>query len=409
MLLAATQSERRGISYSMNPGIPELEALIREEITKHGPMSFARFMELALYHPQWGYYTRPLSEDDRPRIGWTGDFYTSSDVHPVLGWALAKQLAEVDTALGHPAQFTVVEIGPGKGLLARDLLHSCAATFPAFLERLQYVLIDRSPRHRAVQREILAPWVERGRVAWQDSILGFEPNSLVGVVLSNELLDAFPVHRLSMIDGTLCEDYVDLLNGSLCSTPGPLSSPALAAYFDRLGITLSNDARAEVNLQALEWMHDVACRLKQGMVITIDYGHTAPDLYDQEHAEGTLRSYAKHRVAAAPFEAIGRQDLTSHVDFTSVAQAGERAGLSHTGFTNQLSFLMSMGVDSYCATLPEDSLELLAIAHLMRPHGMGTTFKLLMQQKGLPKRTWQGLTHRPFFESILETPSQDCR
>lgn len=407
MLLAATQSERRGTTCFMNPGIPELEALIREEITTHGPMTFARFMELALYHPLWGYYTRPLSEDDQPRIGWTGDFYTSSDVHPVLGWALAKQLTEVDAALGHPTPFTVVEVGPGKGLLARDMLHSCAATFPRLFERLHYVLIDRSPRHQAAQREILAPWAECGRVAWCDSILGFEPNSLVGVVLSNELLDAFPAHRLSMMDGTLSEDYVDLLQGNLCSTPGPLSSSALAAYFDRLGITLPHGARTEVNLQALEWMHDVACRLKQGLVITIDYGHTALDLYDQERPQGTLRSYAKHRVAAAPFESIGRQDLTSHVDFTSVAQAGERAGLSHTGFTNQMSFLMSMGVESYCATLPEDSPELLAIAHLMRPHGMGTTFKLLMQQKGLQQTAWQGLTHRPFFESILAAPSED--
>ncbi len=393
----------------MNPGIPELETVIRTEITEQGPMTFARFMELALYHPQWGYYTRPLDEDDRPRIGWAGDFYTSSDVHAVLGWALAKQLAEVDAALGHPAQFTVVEVGPGKGLLARDILQSCAASFPSFFERLHFVLIDRSPRHQAAQREILAPWVGNGRVAWRESIVGCEPASLVGVVLSNELLDALPVHRVGMIDGTLCEEYVGLLDDKFCTKPGPLSTPALAAYFDRLGITLPNGARTEVNLQALDWMREVALRLTQGLVITIDYGHTALDLYGPERAQGTLRSYAKHQVAATPLEAVGRQDLTSHVDFTSVAQAGEQAGLSGTGFTNQMSFLMSMGVESYCAALPEDGPELLAIAQLMRPHGMGTTFKLLLQQKGLPKTNWQGLTHRPFFESILEAPSQGCR
>lgn len=404
----------------MNPGIPELLGIIRDEITAHGPMTYARFMELALYHPAWGYYTRVPETtggpwtDPRELIGWSGDFYTSADVHHALGWALAKQIEEVDARLGRPARFTVVEVGPGKGFLARDILRTCETDFPALFDRLHYVLVDRSPVHQAAQRTTLDRWLHaRGQVSWRDAIHSFETDSLVGVVLSNELIDALPVHRVAMVDGTLRECYVSVEGDRLCERIGPLSAHTLADYFADLDLTLPEGARAEVNVQAQTWIAEVAARLKQGLVITIDYGHTAQDLYGPERSHGTLRSYRRHQVAASPLEAVGEQDLTSHVDFTSLAQAGARAGLDGTAFTNQLSFLISVGIESYCAALPADSPELLAIAHLMRPHGMGTTFKLLFQQKGLPHTEWLGLKHKPFFDSILDRPerrpAQDAR
>ncbi len=383
-------------------------AILQEEIAAHGPVTYARFMELALYHPVWGYYTRPVDQDERPRIGPSGDFYTSADVHPGLGWALAAQIEQVDRLLESPSTLTVVEIGAGKGLLARDILRACASRFPALFSRLTYVLIDRSPAHRAAQRTNLAPWLAiPNRVQWLDSLDAAPPNSITGVVLSNELVDAFPVHRVQMTGGTLVEHRVSVRDGRLVMATGPVSTPDLPAYFERLGLSLPDGAIADVNLHAIEWIAAVAARLARGLVITIDYGHTAQDLFGPERPHGTLRSYARHRVSDRILDAVGQQDLTSHVDFTSLAQAGRRAGLALAGFTNQMCVLVSLDIESYCATLPEESPELVAIAHLMRPHGMGTTFKVLFQHKGLPPGVLDGLRHTPFFESSLDAPAAE--
>lgn len=402
----AAQNRRPGVDCSKNPGNPALLAIIREEIAARGPMTVARFMELALYHPEYGYYTRPAAEQGAPRIGWSGDFYTSSDVHRALGWTLAKQAAQLDTILGRPDHFTLLEMGPGKGSLARDILVTCEREHPDLLARLHYVLIDRSPDHRAVQRETLAAWLDRqDLVTWTESLESLHAESVVGLVLSNELVDAFPVHRVTMKDGILRERCVAVVDRHLAEIDAPLSIPMLADYFERLGVTLSEGAVAEVNLQALEWMAAVASRLRQGLVITIDYGHRAADLYNAERRTGTLRGYTCHSVSDNILGSVGEQDLTSHVDFTSLARAGTEADLTTAGFTNQMSLMMSLGIERYCAALPEDTPEMLAIAHLLRPHGMGTTFKVLFQQKGLPSVEWDGLRYRPFLDASLEAPA----
>ncbi|GKS57082.1 SAM-dependent methyltransferase [Nitrospira sp.] len=369
-------------------------------------MTFARFMELALYHPDYGYYTRPAAEQGASRIGWSGDFYTSSDVHRALGWTLAKQAAQLDAVLERPETFTLLEMGPGKGSLARDILDTCEREHPDLLSRLRYVMIDRSPDHRAIQRETLAAWLDRQDVVtWVDSLESLSPESVVGLFLSNELVDAFPVHRVTMQDGILRERCVSIADGHLVEADAPLSTQVLADYFQRLGVTLSEGAVAEVNLQALDWMAMVASRLHQGLVITIDYGHRAPDLYNAERRGGTLRGYLRHSVSDNLIASVGEQDLTSHVDFTSLARVGTEAGLTVAGFTNQMSLMISLDIERYCAALPEEAPDMLAIAHLLRPHGMGTTFKVLYQQKGLPAVDWEGLRYRPFLDASLEVPS----
>ncbi|MFO0774723.1 MAG: SAM-dependent methyltransferase [Nitrospiraceae bacterium] len=394
----------------MNPGHPELLALISDEIATHGPMTVARFMDLALYHPDWGYYMGQGTYDVRPRIGFAGDFYTSSDVHPVVGWALAGQLDQIDRLLTSPESITVVEVGAGKGLLARDILSACETRFPSLFRRLRYVLIDRSPAHRAMQRETLAPWLDRtapaAQIIWHDDLSDLPQNSVTGLVLSNELVDAFPVHRVQMLNGTLVEHRIGLTDDRLTVETGALSTPALAEYFHRIGVTLADGAIADVNLQAADWIQTVASVLRQGFVITIDYGHSAKDLYGSERRQGTLRSYSKHRVSDNLLESVGQQDLTSHVDFTNLAAAGRDAGLTVAGFTNQMSFLMGLGIEAYCATLPDDSPELLSIGHLLRPHGMGTTFKVLVHSKGMPHATLDGLRLTPFFEDSLDPAPQ---
>lgn len=379
--------------------------LLREQITQDGPMTFARFMDLALYHPKYGYYTSQPSNSEQERIGWNGDYYTSADVHSAMGWALAKQLAQMDAFLDHPSPFTLVEMGAGKGLLARDILTCLADQHRDLFARVRYVLLDRSPAHRQVQHQTLAEWIDSlGKVVWAEDLASLGRNSVTGVLLSNELVDAFPVHRVRMNQGRLEELYVGLSQAGLRETPGPLSTPALSDYFSCLGLTLEEGACAEVNLAAVEWMRDVARTLARGYVITIDYGHAAHDLYGPDRRQGTLLGYYRHMIAENPLIRVGEQDLTSHVDFTTLARVGQDAGLDLAAFTNQMSFLISLGVEAFLDSLEPGSPEFQAIVQLLRPEGMGRTFKILIQQKGLPAdgaRKLAGMAHQPFFGSIL--------
>lgn len=390
----------------MTSGHPELIAAIAADIAMKGPIPFARFMELALYHPQFGYYTR-VGEDGKngveqidERIGWAGDYYTSSDVHPILGRALAKQLNQMDNLLGEPDPLTVVEVGPGKGLLARQILEACAAEFPSVSRRLRYILIDRSPAMRSQQRRTLAHLSE-SRLVWLNGLEDIPPDSVIGLVLSNELLDAFPVHRLRVSEGRIYELYVDYRQGEFVECLRPLSCDALAVHLRRLNPTWPDGYQTEINLEALTWIKQVARRLQRGFVLTIDYGHTAQDFYSPVRRNGTFLCYFRHSINETPFLRIGFQDMTAHVDFSSLAEAGEAEGLQVTGFTNQVSFLAGLGVEAMIAELESESPEFRAALHLLNPHGMGGIFKVLIQQKGIGHVRLDGLTYRPFWETAL--------
>ncbi len=385
----------------MTTGHPELVAAIASEIATSGPLPFVRFMELALYHPQFGYYMRP-PESGTERIGWNGDFYTSSDVHSILGQALAKQAAQIDSLLGTPGPFTVVEMGPGKGLLARDFLTAIEQRNDQLRHRLRYVLIERSPAMRALQQQQLRPWLTRpGQVTWLEDLSGLGPDSVTGLMFSNELPDAFPVHRIQMAGNAAQELHVDYQEGRFVECLKSLSTPAIQAYMDRLHLALKDGYRTEINLQALTWMQQLAASLRRGCVITIDYGHTAQDLYGPERAAGTFLCYHSQMASDSPYERVGLQDMTAHVDFTSLATAGEEAGLAVTGFTNQMSFLMGLGVEELLGRLEPESPQFRAAIQLLRPEGMGRTFKILVQHKGLEQPTLDGLAFKPFFGSAL--------
>lgn len=394
----------------MDPGHPELVAAIAEEIQHSGPIPFARFMELALYHPRFGYYMRaadPVAAEHpaEDRIGWHGDYYTSADVHPVLAQALARQVRQVDGLLGHPESFTLVEMGAGKGLLARDFLAACAASPGSFFGRLHYVLIERSPAMRASQRTHLAPWLGiPGKVSWLDSLETMESGRLVGVLFSNELVDALPAHRIRIERGETNELFVGYEDGRFCECLRPLSTPALSEHLARLAqldITLAERHTAEINVHALAWMREVARVLGRGVVITVDYGHTAQDLYDPARSRGTFLCYYGHMVSEDPYTRVGRQDMTTHVDFTSLATVGEDVGLHVTGFTNQMSFLIGLGVEQVLDSLEPGSAAFQSVLHLLRPEGMGGTFKILIQHKGLDQPELDGLRYKPFFGDAL--------
>jgi SAM-dependent MidA family methyltransferase len=316
--------------------------LLIAEVRARGPLTVAAFMDLALYDPRVGYYARAPQ-----RSGRAGDFFTSVDVGPVFGELLAVQVAEMAVLLADvdpAAAFDLVEVGAGNGRLGADLLRALDTHHPEVSARTRLHLVEGSPSARRAQPSTLGPLVER--LASSSDRL---PDRIEGVVLANELLDAMPVHQVVMRGSELREVYVRADGDRLSSTEGPPSSPALAAYFDDAGIRLEDGWRAEVNLAALAWMHDVACRLRRGFVILIDYGHPARELYSAGHSGGTLTTFMRHtmagpEVAGRPpwLEHPGEQDITAHVDFTAVQKAGAAGGLVSLGLLDQTYFLMGL-------------------------------------------------------------------
>ncbi len=359
-------------------------------------------MELALYHPQFGYYMRQPDSAGYENVGWSGDFYTSSDVHPILGRAVAAQARQMDELLGCPTPFTIVEMGAGKGSLARDCLAAIHAEQDGFASRVRYVLIDRSPAMRELQRQNLAPWLNKpGLVSWMERLDGLALQSVTGLFFSNELIDAFPVHRIHVTDGQAEELCVDYRDGRFVDCLKPLSTAALAQYLQQLNTTSLEGYRTEVNLHAMDWMEQVARRMDRGFVLTIDYGHTTQDLYEPERKDGTFLCYFQQRTNEDPLIRVGEQDMTAHVDFSSLAAVGETQGLHVTGFTNQMSFLMGLGAEEMIGKLEPESPEFYAAIQLLKPDGMGSTFKVLVQHKGVSRPELDGLKFKPFFGSAL--------
>ncbi len=384
----------------MSSGRPELIQKIREEIRSKGPVTFARFMELALYDPDHGYYA--AATPSRPRIGRDGDFCTSPEVHAAFARAVARQLVEMDSLLGHPDPFTFVEMGPGTGAFMRDLLSTLHTGHPSLAGRLETILIERNPAMKAAQAASLAALSDApSPIRWDGSLDDLVSTSMTGAFFSNELIDAFPVHRVAVERGELREVYLVQEDEKLCERLGPLSTDRVAGYLTDIGVRLVEGQVVEVNLEAIRWMQDVARVLRRGFVLTVDYGHTARDLYDPARKKGTLMCYAGHRAGEEPYENIGLQDMTAHVDFTSLALAGERAGLEVAGFTNQLSFLTGLGIEDELHTLDPESPECRQMIALLHPFGMGRTFKVLIQHKGLGRPELAGLRHKAFFESAL--------
>lgn len=346
---------------------------IRGEMTLHGRITFRRFMELALYHPSLGYYA-----SEQERIGAHGDFVTSPALGPLFGAMLGRQVAEIWELLGAPEPFDIVEFGGGDGALCRALLGWAERAMPALAEALRYTIVEQGPdtsdRH---------PRVRRRR---EVSELG---GGVTGVILSNELPDSFPVHRVRVMGGRLQEVYVTWA-GSFVEADGPLSRPELSEYFRRLGLMPGEGASAEVNLDALTWVQGAAGLLRRGAMLTIDYGYPAADLYAPWRKQGTLMAFYHHAVVDDPYAHIGRQDLTSHVDFTTLARTGEEAGLQTLGFTSQGHFLHALGVHEAIAaeglSLEERLARRRLALALTDPAGLGR-IRVLAQGRDLPDGT----------------------
>jgi SAM-dependent MidA family methyltransferase len=364
----------------------------------------AAFMELALYHPEFGYYARAAQ-----RSGRAGDFFTSVDAGPLFGELVETELAEMFTLLtkhsetatlaektnGAPSSarhvFDLVEAGAGNGRLAADILRAARARDPGFYAAIRLRLVEASAAARRAQPDVLGDVGER-LVSSSDVL----PDSFEGVLLANELIDAMPVHQVIMRPEGLREVFVDAgPSGVLTLVEGAPSTPEIAAYLEQAGVELQPGWRVEINLQARTWLRDAARRLVRGFIVLIDYGHPAGELYSAAHSGGTLTTFSGHVARGAETTEMtppwlvrpGEQDITAHVDFTSLKSVAEAEGLETLAFLDQTYFLLGL-FPSLSESLNQESTSarqsaISNLKMLILPGGLGSTHKVLIFGKGV--------------------------
>ena len=403
-----------------------LTRVVREELDGHGVLPFARFMQLALYCPELGYYDLFANT-----LGRAGDFYTNVSVGPLFGELLAFQFALWLEALPKEP-WHVVEAGAHDGTLARDILHALQTYHPATLPRLEYWITEPSPRRQACQRERLQEFA--GRVRWLDSWQAVPGGGVRGIIFSNELLDAMPVHRLGWdarrkewfewgvgLDGdrfvwrrpesntpppgsegtSVGSGEPPRATNGQRSTPNAQgsTSPDLDAEGWMLDVrdswrdlvpevppelaeVLPDGFTTEVCPGAVQWWREAASRLGRGWLLTFDYGLAAEEFLVPNRATGTLRGYHRHRLTSDVLAHPGEQDLTAHVNFTAVTRAGEAAGLKTERLCSQTEFLTAIANATWLAHrsfgewTPERVRQFQMLTH---PEHLGRAFKVLVQ------------------------------
>ena len=392
-----------------------LRERIADEIRRDGPIPFSRYMELCLYEPSLGYYARP-----REQFGKAGDFYTSSDVHAVFGRLLARQFEEMWQALGTPQRIDLIELGPGRGLFAGDVLDWSAKHFPEFALALRYALVEQSAYLRGRLRERLAQHISAGRATVFDSIESAAANACENIIVfGNEFFDALPVEvvdhrgaaRVGVENGRFVESFVTL-------------SAEENEFLDRYSVHPEKGERVEVALSSLEWMERIAevfssdapplssrptasagaegSAVRRGFVGLIDYGYTREEQLAGRHRD-TLMTYRQHRAGASPYEAPGEQDITAHVNFTALRARGVERGLDALALVTQSQFLIGIGERTQFAdafqdcVLPQERAKVaLQLKHLITPGEMGETFQVLVMSHGVERVKAAGLSGLKF-------------
>jgi len=361
---------------------PELARLIGDEIRARGPMPFARFMELALHHPEHGYYARGPE-----RLGRGGDFFTASDVGATFGACLGRQLVEMDALLGEPAAFHYVEHGAGRGLLARDVEDSLRVKEPDLARRFKAVLVDTSSGMRAAAVGRLP----EARV----EAAGLAAPAGAGCVVAVELLDALPVHRVRRRGDALVEVLVALEGDTLVEAEGAPGAE-LSAWAEAYGAAPEDGDEAEACLLLGPTLAGLAASIDRGFIVIVDYGHEAKRLFSPAHRRGTLMAYHRHRANEDYLERVGEQDLTAHVNLTALRREAEALGLHVAGITTQDRFLIANGIldglDTEDGGPVAATKRRLQAKQLIHPDGMGRTFKVAVLTKGMePPPVLRGL------------------
>lgn len=354
-----------------------LETILIERLARNGPITFRDFMQTALYDPELGYYNT-----ERLKIGTQGDYYTSSNVHPAFGAVLARSFVDLWANSNKP--LTIVEMGPGTGQLAADVLGTMRDEHPATFDHLTYVLVDVSPVMRSLQQEKLIAFSDR--VSWcQLEHLELAPIS--GIVFSNEFVDAMPVHRVRYHRDALEEQYVTRIDGgSLGVIWREPSTKRLEDYVKRLGISLRQGQIVEINLDAVEWLARIRNAIDGGFLITVDYGDSAQQLWAPDRSHGTLRSFYRHKLIDSPLDRIGEQDLTASVNFSGLIEYGRDFGFDLVSYERQTAFLTRLGLIERIARQHaggslDDLKERLAVKNLFVPGGVSDSFRVLIQRR----------------------------
>ncbi|MDI6727744.1 MAG: SAM-dependent methyltransferase [Thermodesulfovibrionales bacterium] len=365
-----------------------LKEKIIERIESEGPINFETFMEMALYYPGLGYYTK-----DSTKIGRAGDFYTSPHLHSIFGAMIGRQMEEMWTIIGNPDIFHVVEMGAGMGYLAKDMLEYLEGK--EIFKHLKYTIVEVNPTVRAKQQELLSEF--KDNIKWIFSIDEIEP--VTGCFLSNELLDAFPVRLIEVSnnpDNGLKEIYVSIDGDDLVEIKMPCSAE-VKTYLNEFDIKLPEGYKTEVNLKIKDWLIEVTNKLLEGFILTIDYGYPAQDYYSEDRNRGTLLCYYQHQINENPYQNIGEQDLTAHVNFSSLKKWGDELGLKSLGFCSQGTYLVSLGIGEIIKELYGDSPDVFDVAKikgLIMPQGMGESHKVMIQYKGKTEPGLRGFSFR---------------
>ena len=338
--------------------------------------------------------------------GQIGDFYTAPGAHPAFGALLCMQVYQMWRLLESPNPFWVVEAGAANGLLCRDVVRFAPSLPNDFHRFLQYLCLDPSTGPSA---DLPAP----SPVNAEGSVQPLATNGLplfgvVGCILSNELLDAFPVHVVENRGGRLLEVYVNLRDGCIVEELDEPSTPALRQRLESLGIELVQGQRAEINLAMSSWLSETAQALKKGYIVTIDYGREAVELYSQQRSRGTLTTFYRHTQTDNPYVRIGQQDMTAQVDFTTLKRLGENFGMTNLGYLTQARFLSNLGLrrwiarlSALCLSQPHRDANRMGMLQLIRPNGMGD-FKVLIQGKGVRDVPLWGLQPSAELENLVQ-------
>jgi SAM-dependent MidA family methyltransferase len=371
-----------------------LRQKIEREIGERGPIPFSRYMELCLYDPELGYYSRSPE-----KFGKAGDFYTSSDVHAVFGRLLARQFDEMWRALASPEQIEILELGPGRGLFAQDVLDWSEKRFPDFFRAMRYTLVESSPSLRQRLQTTLGKRIEIGKVALAKTKVAIRTLAadVPLIIFANEFFDALPVEVLSQ-KGAL---RIGARGGRLVEE-WAAAAPEELQFLDRYSVHPEPHDRTEVALSAQQQMAQLAASIERGFLVVVDYGYTRAEQLAGRHL-GTVMTYRQHSASCNACEAPGEQDITAHVNFTALAAAAEQNGMQVHKLLTQSQFLMGIGevnqfADAFeeCRLPQERAKVALQLKHLVTPAGMGETFHVLVASKGVDREKMESLSGLSF-------------
>lgn len=350
--------------------VSNVRDLILAEIRSRGAISFERFMEMALYEPGMGYYLREV-----PVIGQQGDFFTASHVGKVFGVLLSRHIIKIWRDMGSPRDFHIVEIGPGLGHLANDIL--TALQDSAVSPFLSYHLVEFNPHFVSVQRERLRN--VHARLFWWKDIT--EVPTVSGVCICNEILDAFPVKVFEVVNSDVMEVHVGSDNSANFFEILKPAGKDLIDYLETFApwVKHFDVYRSEANLRMRSWLQELRRMLKEGVALIVDYGYDAEEYYDYSRNRGTLLCYFKHQVNESPYVNVGEQDITAHVNFTAVSRWAQEAGFTVKRYTTQHRYLLSLVDEALLESLyRENPAYMIQFKTLMLPEGMGESHKVMI-------------------------------